>query len=113
MQVVKYEYSEYAGKKYPKVSEKEAVLLSEIGLGQIPTATEFVEYIAEAYGASQSGIWYTLKKLKGKRLLDFTEKGESSRPLTLTEDGINVLRRGARNAGAGQYVMRGVAQISV
>ena len=77
----------------PKVNEKEFVILSEIGLELIPTATSFVEYIAEKYEVSASGIWYTLKKLKKMRVVDFTEKGEELRPLSLTEQGKLMIRR--------------------
>jgi hypothetical protein len=75
------------------VSEKEFVLISEIGLDQIPTATSFVEFIASNYGASPSGIWYTLKILKKKGLIDFMEKGEGYKPLSLTNKGVAYFRR--------------------
>lgn len=77
------------------ISEKEFVLLQEIGLDFIPTATSFVEYIAEKYQVSPSGIWYTLKKLKEKRVVDFTEKGrgEEYKPLSLTQYGKEIIRR--------------------
>lgn len=74
------------------INEKELVLLSEIGLTEIPAATNFVEYIAEKYDVSASGIWYTLKKLKRWGLLDFTERWEDYRPLALTELGVRMLR---------------------
>ena len=78
-----------------RLSEKEMVILSEIGLDDIPTATSFVEYVAEAYGISASGVWYTLKKLKEKRVVDFTEKGrgEEGKPLSLTAYGKEVIRK--------------------
>ena len=44
------------------------------------------------YAVSQSGVWYTLKKLKIEGLIDFAEKGEVHRPLTLTEFGTHVIR---------------------
>ena len=83
----------------PVLSEKELVLLSEIGLDQIPSASSFVSFVSEQYGLSQSGVWYILKKLKQKRVVDFTEKGEGQRPLALTGLGIKEFRQ-ARN---GQY----------
>lgn len=111
MQVDRIEYSERSGEI--RLSEKEIILLAEIGLNQIPTATEFVEYAAAAYGMSQSGIWYTLKKLKQKGVLDFTEKGESYKPLALTEGGMKVLRSSMMPAGGVTRVVRNIAEISV
>jgi DNA-binding MarR family transcriptional regulator len=75
-----------------KVTDKELTILYEIGLDLIPTATELVESVAEKYNASQSGVWYTLKKLKAEGLVNFAEKGEAHRPLTLTELGTKAIR---------------------
>ncbi len=75
-----------------KVTDKEITILYEIGLDLIPTATELVENISMKYAVSQSGIWYTLKKLKFEGLIDFAEKGEEHRPLALTELGTHVIR---------------------
>lgn len=75
-----------------KISERKLIVLSEIGLNLIPTATEFVEYMAQKYGASPSGFWYTLKRLKKEGKVDFTERGEEQRPLALTEMGMHVIR---------------------
>ena len=74
-------------------NDKELLVLSEIGLNQVPSATSFVEYVAGEYGLSPSGIWYTLKKLKQKRVVDFTEKGEGLKPLALTELGVRIFRQ--------------------
>ena len=82
-----------AGKLNKRLNNKELALLSEIGLDQIPAATNFVEFFSESYGASPSGVWYTLKKLKKERVVDFTEKGEAYKPLSLTENGISILRQ--------------------
>ena len=79
------------------ISSKEMTLLYEIGFNLIPTATDFVEYIADKIGVSQSGVWYTLKKLKKERLVDFMEKGEEPKPLGLTELGTKVIRSGTVN----------------
>jgi len=73
-------------------SYKEEMLISEIGLDHITSATSFVDYIYEKYGFSKSGVWYTLKKLKQKGLIDFAEKGEEYKPLELTRTGISVVR---------------------
>lgn len=76
-----------------KISDKELAILYEIGLDFIPTATELVEAVSEKYAASQSGIWYTLKKLKANGLVDFAERGDSvHKPLTLTDVGRHVIR---------------------
>lgn len=85
------------------VSAKEFMLISEIGLEDIPTATSFVDYIAEKYAISPSGVWYTLKRLKEKRVVDFTERGrgEGYRPLSLTPAGREMVRR--RTMAAGFY----------
>jgi len=94
MQVAKTIVREASANQKPvPISEKELILLSEIGLEAIPTATSFVEYIAEKYRLSASGVWYTLKKLKEKRVVDFTERGEEDKPLSLTEFGRGTIRR--------------------
>jgi DNA-binding PadR family transcriptional regulator len=85
-------YNSYSAEYAIKISPKEWAILSEIGLEEIPTATNFVEYLYEKEGWSQGGIWYTLKKLKKEGLLDFKEKGEEYKPLALTEGGVRVLR---------------------
>ena len=78
--------------RFGKLNKKEELMLAEIGLECIPTATEFVCYVSEKYEISQSGIWYTLKKLKSRGLVDFTEKGQQNRPLSLTKGGLSLLR---------------------
>ncbi|MDE1767953.1 MAG: hypothetical protein KGH64_02345 [Candidatus Micrarchaeota archaeon] len=75
-----------------RITDKELTLLYEIGLNIIPTATDFVDYISSKYAVSQSGVWYTLKKLKKEGVVDFTEKGEEAKPLGLTELGMKVIR---------------------
>ncbi len=75
-----------------KVTDKELTILYEIGLDLIPTATEFVENISFKYDVSQSGVWYTIKKLKAEGLVDFAEKGEARKPLSLTEMGTRAIR---------------------
>jgi hypothetical protein len=73
-------------------SDKEVLLLAEIGLDEIATATSFVEYVCDKYGISRSGAWYCLKKLKKEGVVEFTEKGEEYRPLSMTEKGLEVFR---------------------
>ena len=75
-----------------RLSEKKLVLVYEIGLHLIPTATEFVNYVAARHGFSESGVWYMLKSLKRAGVVDFTEKGEEQRPLTLTDTGMALMR---------------------
>ena len=75
-----------------KVTNKELTILYEIGLNFIPTATEFVGNISAKYEVSQSGVWYTMKKLKTEGLIDFSEKGETHKPLSLTDSGTLAIR---------------------
>lgn len=82
-----------SGKEFGvRVTDKELTMMYEIGLDLIPTATEFVENVAYKYQVSQSGVWYTIKKLKAAGLVDFAEKGETHRPLSLTEAGTKAIR---------------------
>ena len=75
-----------------RLTDKELMLMYEIGLNLIPTATDFVDYVSSKYQVSQSGVWYTLKKLKKESLVDVMEKGEGPKPLGLTELGMSVIR---------------------
>ena len=75
-----------------RVTDKELTIMYEIGLNVIPTATDFVDHISSKYQVSQSGVWYTLKKLKKEGIVDFTERGDEPKPLGLTEFGMKVIR---------------------
>lgn len=75
-----------------QLTPKELLILSEIGLEE-HTATQFVGYMAGYFAVSESGIWYSLKKLKEKKLLDFAEKKERGKPLLLTELGKSIIRK--------------------
>jgi len=86
-----------------RVTDKELMLMYEIGLNLIPTATDFVDYVSSKYEVSQSGIWYTLKKLKREGIVDFTEKGEGPKPLTLTEFGMKLIRSKITDVENRQY----------
>ncbi len=105
----------YRGEESKSVSvSKDMVILSEIGLDEMTSATPFVDFLHEKYGFSKSGVWYTLKKLKKEGLLDFTEKGEEYRPLKLTKSGLDCLRESlsrAREAGRrnGSGISRGLS----
>lgn len=94
---------EQAEKEQLRVTDKELALLYEIGLNMIPTATDFVDYVSRKYDVSQSGVWYTLKKLKKEKVLDFTEKGEEPHPLALTELGLHMLRGRVTSVENRQY----------
>jgi len=86
------------------LSEKEYIIIMEIGYGQIKSASAFVEYIFGEYGFSRSTVWYNLKKLKKKGLLSFSEKGEDQKPLELTRTGISFMRNIAyTNASKATY----------
>ncbi len=93
-----------AGKTNKRLNSKELALLYEIGLDQIPAATNFVEFFADSYGLSQSGIWYILKKLKKERVVDFTEKGEAYKPLSLTAEGRTILRNYRSSTQSNNYI---------
>ncbi|MCL4364716.1 MAG: hypothetical protein M1569_03710 [Candidatus Marsarchaeota archaeon] len=86
-----------------RVTDKELMLMYEIGLNLIPTATDFVDFISMKYEVSQSGIWYTLKKLKKEGIVDFTEKGEEPKPLSLTDTGMKVIRSKVVDVDNRQY----------
>ncbi len=86
-----------------RVTDKELMLLYEIGLNVIPTATDFVDHVSSKYQVSQSGVWYTLKKLKKEHMVDFTEKGEGPKPLGLTEFGMKVIRSRVTDVNDRQY----------
>jgi len=87
-----------------KLSEKESIIIMEIGYDQIRSASAFVEYIFEEYGFSRSTVWYNLKKLKKKGILSFSERGEDQKPLELTRTGISFMRNIAyTNASKAAY----------
>jgi len=76
-----------------RLSGKAATLIIEIGLDEIATATSFIDYVCAKYGVSKSGAWYCLKKLKRAGIVEFTEKGESYKPLSLTPKGVELYRQ--------------------
>ncbi len=80
-----------------EISGKKLVIVHEIGLTAVPTATEFVRYISVKYRMSESGVWYMLKALKRVGVVDFTEKGEAQRPLSLTDAGMRMVRGPQQN----------------
>ncbi len=76
-----------------RISDKAATLIMEIGFDEIATATSFIDYVCAKYGVSKSGAWYCLKKLKKAGIVEFTEKGEQYRPLSLTAKGVELFRQ--------------------
>ena len=95
------------------ISKKEMLIISEIGLNEIPAATRFVEYLYLKHSVSQSGVWYTLKQLKKKGMIDFTEKGESYKPLALTQKGLHAFRNRAALVSSGIVRRQEVAVLKV
>ncbi|MGC8710546.1 MAG: hypothetical protein ACP5RF_02980 [Candidatus Micrarchaeia archaeon] len=88
------EYTQYSI-SMSEVTEKELLIIMEIGYDNITSASRFVDYIFEKHSFSKSAIWYNLKKMKKKGAIDFAEKGEEYRPLALTKQGIEMLRHAA------------------
>ncbi|MGC8629007.1 MAG: hypothetical protein ACP5T4_02240 [Candidatus Micrarchaeia archaeon] len=68
-------------------------IIFEIGFDEIGSATSFVEYFCERYGESKSTIWYRLKRLKERHIVDFSERGEEPKPLSLTLVGRELFRQ--------------------
>ncbi len=103
------QYVEYVKNSVSEVlaNDKKVLILTEIGYDQIATATSFVEYLYEKYGFSRSSVWYNLKALKGTGVLDFAEKGGENKPLSLTKNGVALLRsvqmRRVATKAAGYY----------
>ena|SRR5208283_2220419 len=69
------------------LSRREQLVLIEIGLDSVSTASSFVEYMSDSYCISKSSIWYTLKRLKERGFLDFATKDERGKSLELTKSG--------------------------
>ncbi len=74
------------------LSRREQLVLLEIGLDSVATASSFVEYMSDSYGISKSSMWYILKRLKEKELLDFATKEEPGKSLELTGSGRDSLQ---------------------
>ena len=78
--------------KLLKLSRREQLILLEIGYDAIDSASAFVGYMNEEYGFSKSSLWYNLKRLKERHLLDFATKEEPGKTLVLTRQGAEQLR---------------------
>jgi hypothetical protein len=71
-----------------KLSRREQLIVLEIGIDRIDTASSFVDYIEENYGFSKSSIWYCLNRLKESGLVEFACKQDHiGKPLSLTKPG--------------------------
>jgi hypothetical protein len=71
-----------------RLIRREQLILAEVGRDRIDSASSFVDYLCESYGFSKSSVWYNLKSLKKKGVLDFATKEEQGKPLALTEEGL-------------------------
>ena len=81
------------------ISEREHLIIREIGFDRIDSASSFVDYVSEIYGIAKSTAWYSLKKLKSVGIVYFAGKGEGVEPgLFLTIKGKNALRNPATHA---------------
>ncbi len=74
-----------------KLSRREQLVMLEIGKDKIDTASSFVDYMQENYGFSKSSIWYCLNRLKEFGLVEFANKVEQGKPLSLTKTGLSGL----------------------
>lgn len=70
-----------------KLTEREQLVILEVGLDDIDSASSFVGYMSETYGISKSSVWYLLNRLKEKEIMDFASKDELGKPLRLTQAG--------------------------
>lgn len=71
-----------------RLSQRERLMVMEIGTDSIDSASAFVSYMSESYGFSKSSVWYNLNRLKEKGVLDFATKDEPGKMLVLTKSGI-------------------------
>ena len=72
-----------------RLIRREQLILAEVGVDRIDSASSFVDYLCESYGFSKSSVWYNLKSLKRKGVLDFATKEEPGKPLALTAEGLS------------------------
>ena len=92
-----------------KLSEREQLVISEMGSDSIDSASSFVSYMSESYGISKSSVWYLLNRLKEKELLDFASRDEMGKPLMLTSLGRKVLG----SMGSGKELLMRYENVSV
>ncbi|MCL4389599.1 hypothetical protein M1397_03265 [Candidatus Marsarchaeota archaeon] len=79
------------------LTRREQLVILEIGDDSIASASSFVDYLCESYAISKSSIWYILKRLKEKEILDFASRNEPGKSLTLTKGGAEKLRLVEKN----------------
>ena len=72
-------------------SERERLIILEIGRDRIDSASSFVEYIASEYSISRSSVWYSLNSLKEKGIVHCADRFSMGEPLILTGIGLTVL----------------------
>ena len=75
-----------------RLSKRERLIVMEIGMDSINSASSFVGYISESYGFSKSSVWYNLNRLKEKGVLDFATREEPGKFLVLTKAGLGEFR---------------------
>ena len=85
-----------------RLSDRELLVMREIGPDMIDSASKFVDYMSDVFGFSKSSIWYTLNRLKERGLLDFASKSEVGKPLMLTESGRQRMPASARERHIGE-----------
>ncbi len=74
------------------LTKREQLIMLEIGLDGISSASSFVEYMEESYRISRSSVWYALKRLKERNLIDFATRDEVGKSLGLTRHGRDALQ---------------------
>ena len=74
-----------------RLTEREQLVILEIGSDTIDSASSFVGYISDTYSISKSSVWYLLNRLKEKEMLDFASRDEPGKPLKLTKIGRSAL----------------------
>ncbi len=75
------------------LTKREQLVIIEIGLDRIDSASRFVEYMSDSYGISKSSVWYLLNRLKDKGVLGFASKDDPGKDLELTRNGRDLYRQ--------------------
>jgi DNA-binding PadR family transcriptional regulator len=75
-----------------RLSEREQLMIVEIGTDIIDSASGFVSYLSDVYGFSKSSVWYNLNRLKEIGVLDFATKDAPGKSLRLTAFGAEELK---------------------